>query len=97
MNESTAESMLRTQFKMELIVYTQDITYSSSLRKRKREEEELEEGELVKNPSLSFGSQKVLSVFSVRSTVNGHDNHAALREMMLHLKSYYNVSQEYLQ
>ncbi|KAL0978542.1 hypothetical protein UPYG_G00171890 [Umbra pygmaea] len=33
--ESTAESMLRTQFKMELIVYTQDNTYSDSLSKRK--------------------------------------------------------------
>uniref|UniRef100_A0A8D0CZ04 Interferon-induced GTP-binding protein Mx n=1 Tax=Sander lucioperca TaxID=283035 RepID=A0A8D0CZ04_SANLU len=32
--ESTAESMLRTQFKMELIVYSQDRTYSSSLSKR---------------------------------------------------------------
>uniref|UniRef100_A0A8C7TJM4 Uncharacterized protein n=1 Tax=Oncorhynchus mykiss TaxID=8022 RepID=A0A8C7TJM4_ONCMY len=39
-NESTAESMLRTQFKMELIVYTQDSTYSHSLCERKREEDE---------------------------------------------------------
>ncbi|XP_055773155.1 interferon-induced GTP-binding protein Mx3 isoform X2 [Salvelinus fontinalis] len=39
-NESTAESMLRTQFKMELIVYTQDSTYSHSLSERKREEED---------------------------------------------------------
>ncbi|KAM6980849.1 interferon-induced GTP-binding protein Mx3-like [Aplochiton taeniatus] len=35
--ESKAESMLRTQFKMELIVYTQDRTYSNNLKKRKLE------------------------------------------------------------
>ncbi|XP_073324267.1 interferon-induced GTP-binding protein Mx-like [Pagrus major] len=37
--ESTAESMLRTQFKMESIVYTQDSAYSKKLGKRKREPE----------------------------------------------------------
>ena len=35
--ESTAETMIRTQFKMELIVYTQDSTYSCSLSARKEE------------------------------------------------------------
>ncbi|XP_028970056.2 interferon-induced GTP-binding protein Mx3 [Esox lucius] len=39
-NESTAESMLRTQFKMELIVYTQDSTYSQSLDDIKEEKED---------------------------------------------------------
>ncbi|XP_018584114.2 interferon-induced GTP-binding protein Mx3-like [Scleropages formosus] len=38
--ESTAESMLRTQFKMELIVYTQDSIYSQSLRDVKEEDDE---------------------------------------------------------
>ncbi|XP_056294404.1 interferon-induced GTP-binding protein Mx-like [Pseudoliparis swirei] len=38
--ESTAESMLRTQFKMELLVYSQDRTYSNSLSDRKKEEED---------------------------------------------------------
>nr|AET06168.1 myxovirus resistance 1 protein [Pagrus major]AHC69386.1 Mx1 protein [Pagrus major] len=38
-NESTAESMLMTQFKMESIVYTQDSAYSKKLGKRKREPE----------------------------------------------------------
>ncbi|KAK1901770.1 Interferon-induced GTP-binding protein Mx [Dissostichus eleginoides] len=38
--EAAAESMLRTQFKMEMIVYTQDSTYSKKLGKRKREEEQ---------------------------------------------------------
>ncbi|KAK5616442.1 hypothetical protein CRENBAI_011202 [Crenichthys baileyi] len=33
-----AESMLRTQFRMELIVYTQDCRYSKKLGKRKRED-----------------------------------------------------------
>ncbi|XP_075952227.1 interferon-induced GTP-binding protein Mx-like [Anarhichas minor] len=37
---TAAESMLRTQFKMEMIVYTQDSTYSKKLGKRKREDEQ---------------------------------------------------------
>uniref|UniRef100_A0A4W6D5Y3 Interferon-induced GTP-binding protein Mx n=1 Tax=Lates calcarifer TaxID=8187 RepID=A0A4W6D5Y3_LATCA len=43
--ESTAESMLRTQFKMEMMVYSQDRTYSSSLSDRKREEKEEKKGD----------------------------------------------------
>ncbi|XP_053172736.1 interferon-induced GTP-binding protein Mx-like [Scomber japonicus] len=43
--ESIAESTLRTQFKMELIVYSQDRTYSTSLTAEKRREEEEEEEE----------------------------------------------------
>ncbi|XP_071349759.1 interferon-induced GTP-binding protein Mx [Trachinotus anak] len=43
--ESTAESMLRTQFKMEMIVYSQDRTYSSSLSDRKRENGEQDESD----------------------------------------------------
>ncbi|TNN34508.1 Interferon-induced GTP-binding protein Mx [Liparis tanakae] len=38
--ESTAESMLRTQFKMELLVYSQDRTYSNSLSDTKKEEDD---------------------------------------------------------
>ncbi|KAM4587556.1 interferon-induced GTP-binding protein Mx isoform 1-T1 [Odontesthes bonariensis] len=41
--ESTAESLLRTQFKMELLVYSQDQTYSVSLSDRKREEQDGED------------------------------------------------------
>lgn len=37
--EITAEALLRTQFKMESIVYTQDGAYSKKLGKRKREPE----------------------------------------------------------
>lgn len=76
--EATAESMLRTQFQMELIVYTQDSTYSSSLSERKKEEEE---------EDLSIQKHN-----SKRMIVYCPDNHATLQEMMLHLKSYYSVS-----
>lgn len=37
--ENAAEAMLRTQFKMESVVYTQDSAYSKKLGKRKREPE----------------------------------------------------------
>uniref|UniRef100_A0A7N8WU33 Interferon-induced GTP-binding protein Mx n=1 Tax=Mastacembelus armatus TaxID=205130 RepID=A0A7N8WU33_9TELE len=40
--EATAESTLRTQFRMEMLVYSQDKTYSSSLSDRKKEESEEE-------------------------------------------------------
>ena len=78
--ESAAESMLRTQFKMELIVYSQDRTYSCSLSECKREEEEEEA------PTLSQKHHKE------RSLVYSTDNHATLQELMTHLKSYYKVS-----
>ncbi|XP_029287018.1 interferon-induced GTP-binding protein Mx [Cottoperca gobio] len=77
--ESTAESMLRTQFKMELIVYSQDRTYSSSLSVRKREKNEEEEDEL-KVPNEE------------RSIVYCMDNYATLQELMLHIKSYYKIA-----
>lgn len=76
--ESTAESMLRTQFKMELIVYTQDSTYSSSLSQSKRDEADEDEEQ------STFAAHRCI-VYSM-------DNNATLREMMLHLKSYYKVS-----
>ncbi|XP_029907834.1 interferon-induced GTP-binding protein Mx [Myripristis murdjan] len=79
--EATAESMLRTQFQMELIVYTQDSTYSSSLSERKREEEE----------DLPVQKQN-----SKRMIVYCPDNHATLQEMMLHLKSYYSIASQRL-
>uniref|UniRef100_A0A3B5MF04 Interferon-induced GTP-binding protein Mx n=1 Tax=Xiphophorus couchianus TaxID=32473 RepID=A0A3B5MF04_9TELE len=61
--EALAESMLRTQFKMELIVYTQDCRYSKKLGKRKREE-----------------------------IPNNNETGANLKEMMRHLKSYYQIA-----
>ncbi|XP_053172604.1 interferon-induced GTP-binding protein Mx-like [Scomber japonicus] len=81
--ESTAESTLRTQFKMELMVYSQDRTYSTSLSERKREEEE--------NRDLSDEDD-----FQERSLVYCMDNHATLQELMLHLKSYYKIASQRL-
>ncbi|XP_070758734.1 interferon-induced GTP-binding protein Mx-like [Enoplosus armatus] len=68
--EIVAESMLRTQFKMELIVYTQDSTYSKKLGKRKREDEQV----------------------GIRSNVSNNDSGATLKEMIKHLKSYYQIA-----
>ncbi|KAJ7998949.1 hypothetical protein DPEC_G00210300 [Dallia pectoralis] len=78
--ESTAENLLRTQFKMELIVYTQDSTYSHSLDDNKKEEEE-------KLPRVGLHQ---------RSTFFNTDNNATLTEMMLHLKSYYHIASQRL-
>ncbi|XP_046880725.1 interferon-induced GTP-binding protein Mx3-like [Hypomesus transpacificus] len=81
--ESTAETTIRTQFKMELIVYTQDSTYSCSLSARKKEEEEVEE-----ENEDEYGS---------RIHVLDHlDNKASLQEMILHLKSYYHIASQRL-
>ncbi|XP_068449702.1 interferon-induced GTP-binding protein Mx [Clinocottus analis] len=83
-NESTAESMLRTQFKMELLVYSQDRTYSSSLSDRKREES-YEEEEEEQN-----------SVYGKKSLVYSMDNSATIQELMLHLQSYYKIASQRL-
>lgn len=70
--------MLRTQFKMELLVYAQDRTYNSSWSDCKREDNE-EKDRLGHSP------------VSDQSTVYNMDSHATLQELMLHLKSYYKV------
>uniref|UniRef100_A0A672ZBC3 Interferon-induced GTP-binding protein Mx n=1 Tax=Sphaeramia orbicularis TaxID=375764 RepID=A0A672ZBC3_9TELE len=80
--ESTAEVTLRTQFKMELIVYTQDRTYSNSLSERKREEEDYEEMQLAK----PFRLKKAQSI------VFCEDSKATIQELMLHIKSYYRIA-----
>ncbi|KAM4612489.1 interferon-induced GTP-binding protein Mx3-like isoform 1-T2 [Polymixia lowei] len=90
--ESIAESMLRTQFKMEMIVYTQDSMYSSSLSQRKREEEE----EDILSNSDDNNERKSLTFPAVKSIVYSTDNHATLQEMMLHLKSYYHIASQRL-
>ncbi|XP_044023594.1 interferon-induced GTP-binding protein Mx isoform X2 [Siniperca chuatsi] len=82
--ESTAESTLRTQFKMELLVYSQDRTYSSSLSDRKTEEDEEED------------KRKVKAFHKERSILYRMDNHATLQELMLHLKSYYKIASQRL-
>lgn len=71
--------MLRTQFKMELLVYAQDRTYNSSWSDCKREENE-EKDRLGHSPFVK-----------AQSTVYNMDSHATLQELMLHLKSYYKV------
>ncbi len=74
--------MLRTQFKMELIVYSQDGTYSQSLQHAKDKlEEEEEEISQRKPKKLHFVSVDICTGSS-----------ATLREMRLHLESYYTVS-----
>ncbi|XP_048835188.1 interferon-induced GTP-binding protein Mx3-like [Brienomyrus brachyistius] len=47
---ATTESMVRTQFKMEMIVYTQDTTYGHSLQEEKGEEEKKENARQGKAP-----------------------------------------------
>lgn len=68
---------------MELLVYSQDRTYSNSLSESKQEDEEEEEEEHNHKGKL-------------RTHVYTKDNHATLQELMLHLKSYYKVSLLYV-
>ncbi|KAL3059071.1 hypothetical protein OYC64_011078 [Pagothenia borchgrevinki] len=90
--EAAAESMLRTQFKMEMIVYTQDSTYGKKLGKRKREEEQPAASPFGAQTSTvvpSFGSQTI--TFG-SSTVYSSNSGATLKEMLKHLKSYYQIA-----
>uniref|UniRef100_A0AAR2II93 Interferon-induced GTP-binding protein Mx n=1 Tax=Pygocentrus nattereri TaxID=42514 RepID=A0AAR2II93_PYGNA len=80
--ETEAETLLRTQFKMEQIVYTQDSMYSQSLSAMRHEEED--ENEEYAKPSRING-------FASVSLISNTDNHATLQELMRHLKSYYNI------
>lgn len=75
--ETVAESMLRTQFKMECLVYTQDSTYNKKLGKHKRVEENV-------LPVNAFGIPVKVIDRNVTS--------ATLKEMMTHLKSYYQIA-----
>ncbi|CAJ1051456.1 interferon-induced GTP-binding protein Mx [Xyrichtys novacula] len=81
--EAIAESFLRTQFKMELLVYSQDRTYSSSLSENKKEENE-EDGWACA-PRVTF-----------QNTMHRQDNHATLQQLMMHLKSYYKIASQRL-
>uniref|UniRef100_A0A8C1PKG1 Uncharacterized protein n=1 Tax=Cyprinus carpio TaxID=7962 RepID=A0A8C1PKG1_CYPCA len=84
--ESQAESMLRTQFKMELIVYSQDGTYSQSLQDVKEMlEDEEDESSHRKPKKFNFVSVDVCT-----------GSHATLREMKLHLESYYKIASKRL-
>ncbi|XP_060898307.1 interferon-induced GTP-binding protein Mx-like [Labrus mixtus] len=95
--ESTAESFLRTQFKMELLVYSQDRTYSCSLSDRKKEEnEENEENEDGSDLDEDFETSRPPPRSGFQSLVYCTDNHATLQELMLHLKSYYKIASQRL-
>uniref|UniRef100_A0AAV2M8V9 GED domain-containing protein n=1 Tax=Knipowitschia caucasica TaxID=637954 RepID=A0AAV2M8V9_KNICA len=72
--EAIAEKMLRTQFKMEMIVYTQDRTYSCSLHDRNKEDAEDRQ-----------------RTGRTRSIMYYMDNSATLYELMMHIKSYYQI------
>lgn len=81
--ESEAETMLRTQFKMELIIYTQDSMYSDTLSTLKVKEEEGERQKVGILPNS----------YSISCSLYNHSNNrATLEELMRHLKSYYSVS-----
>ncbi|XP_051747044.1 interferon-induced GTP-binding protein MxB-like [Ctenopharyngodon idella] len=79
--ESQAESMLRTQFKMELTVYSQDGTYSQSLQHAKN---------MVKKDEKTKESVNWMS-----AGINT-DTDVSLREMRLHLESYYSIASKRL-
>ncbi|KAM6980243.1 interferon-induced GTP-binding protein Mx3-like [Aplochiton taeniatus] len=59
-NESKAESMLRTQFKMELMIYTQDTTYGHSLSDRKNEDTPAESARITSISLLSMDNHATL-------------------------------------
>ncbi|KAM9454440.1 interferon-induced GTP-binding protein MxA [Clarias gariepinus] len=82
--EAEAELMLRTQFKMEMIVYTQDSMYSNTLSTLKLEEEE------AQKPNLRLPCVNSCSLYSYS------DNRATLDELMRHLKSYYSIASKRL-
>ncbi|XP_027012325.2 interferon-induced GTP-binding protein Mx2-like [Tachysurus fulvidraco] len=77
--ESEAESMLRTQFKMELMIYTQDSIYKDTLYMMKVREEEEER----KTLGVALPASHSLYDYS--------DKEAVLEELMRHLKSYYSI------
>lgn len=92
--ESLAESMLRTQFKMELIVYSQDGTYSQSLQYTKKKVEEEEEEEIAqRNPKQSH---RIATPTLFGNALVTTDCHATLREMKLHIQSYYSIASKRL-
>lgn len=78
--ESETESMLRTQFKMEKIIYTQDSMYKNNLHMLKIMEEEEER--------QKFG----VACLPSQRLYDHSDSEGTLEELTRHLKSYYCVS-----
>lgn len=68
--------MLRTQFEMELLVYTQDRTFNNWSDCKKVDEER--KPKKVPHEVQSFSSTR--------------DNRTTLQELIMHLKPYYKVS-----
>ncbi|XP_062866732.1 interferon-induced GTP-binding protein Mx1-like [Trichomycterus rosablanca] len=85
--ETEAETTLRTQFKMEMIIYTQDSMYSDYLSKIRNEEDEEDSGRSFEPKHRSIISS---------SWFNYQDNKATLQELMRHLKSYYDIASKRL-
>ncbi|XP_017312884.1 interferon-induced GTP-binding protein Mx1-like isoform X2 [Ictalurus punctatus] len=84
LKESEAETMLKTQFKMELMIYTQDSVYTDTLNMRNRtEEEEERQSHGVAHPPCN-------------SLYNYSDTEDALEELTHHLKSYYSIASKRL-
>ncbi|XP_053505843.1 interferon-induced GTP-binding protein Mx1-like isoform X2 [Ictalurus furcatus] len=80
LKESEAESMLKTQFNMELMIYTQDSVYTNILNMLKRMEEEDErQSHGVARPPCN-------------SLYNRSDTEATLEELTHYLKSYYSIA-----
>ncbi|TSK17738.1 Interferon-induced GTP-binding protein Mx1 [Bagarius yarrelli] len=78
--ESEAESLLKTQFMMELMIYTEDSKYKDTLRIQKFKEEE-EERE-------KFG----VACPASHSLYDYLDDESCFEELTRHLKSYYRIS-----
>ncbi|XP_053505844.1 interferon-induced GTP-binding protein Mx1-like [Ictalurus furcatus] len=80
LKESEAESMLKTQFNMELMIYTQDSVYTNTLNMLKHmEEEEERQSHGVARPPCN-------------SLYNRSDTEAILEELTHYLKSYYSIA-----
>ncbi|XP_061089713.1 interferon-induced GTP-binding protein Mx3-like [Conger conger] len=88
--EAMAETMLRTQFKMELIIYTQDSTYSHNLDDIRIKEQDEQRVAVAGNVVSTLTEHKT------RSIVYSTDSNATLQEMMVHLKSYYRIASQRL-
>ncbi|XP_053544501.1 interferon-induced GTP-binding protein Mx1-like isoform X4 [Ictalurus punctatus] len=80
LKESEAESMLKTQFNMELMIYTQDSVYTNILNMLKHMEEEDER--------QSHGMARP----PCNSLYNRSDTEATLEDLTHYLKSYYSIA-----
>ncbi|KAF4074957.1 hypothetical protein AMELA_G00229270 [Ameiurus melas] len=79
LKESEAETMLKTQFKMELMIYTQYSVYTNTLNMWNRTEEEVERQShnVARPPSNSLYKYS--------------DTESTLKALKHHLKSYYSI------